>query len=167
MQIKYGNEVFQVNPGKNNRLKGEIDGQPYEIDVHKINENEYVVFYSGKRYRVLKSSEIPESGETALVVNGRKVSLEITSDKELLLRQLGVAGSTQQKAAELKAPMPGLVTRILVKEGQEVEKGTPLLAIEAMKMENVIKASAPGVVSSILVSQGRAVEKNEILIRFS
>lgn len=167
MQIKYGNKVYQVNPGKNNRTKGEIDGQPYEIDIHKINENEYVVFYNGRRFKVLKSSKIPESGETTLLVNGRKIELEITSDKELLLRQMGVGSSYQQKAAELKAPMPGLITRILVKEGQQVEKGTPLLAIEAMKMENIIKATAPGVVSSILVSQGKAVEKNEILIRFS
>lgn len=47
---------------------------------------------------------------------------------------------------EIKAPMPGLVLNVLVNVGDNVEKDTPLLILEAMKMENVIKAGSSAVV---------------------
>lgn len=166
MQIKYEDQIFEVKPGKNNRYKGEINGQPYELELKRIAENEYILHYKGKKYRILKPFQIPESGTGRLIVNGKDIELAITSDQELIMKQMGLGGGSSSKVSELKAPMPGLVTRILVAEGQAVSKGTPLLALEAMKMENVIKASAEGTVSAILVKQGDAVEKNQILIRF-
>jgi biotin carboxyl carrier protein len=47
---------------------------------------------------------------------------------------------TANKISEIKAPMPGLVIRILASEGDQVEKGGNLFVLEAMKMENVIKS---------------------------
>ncbi|GCD77281.1 hypothetical protein JCM31826_07630 [Thermaurantimonas aggregans] len=166
MQIKYADQVFDVKPGKNNRLKGEINGELYEIELKSVAENEYILHYKGRKYKVLKPFQIPESGSARIIINGKDVEFDITSDQELVMKQMGLGGGASSKVSELKAPMPGLVTRILVVEGQAVTKGTPLLALEAMKMENVIKASAEGTVSAILVKQGDAVEKNQILIRF-
>ena len=65
---------------------------------------------------------------------------------------------------EIHAPMPGLVLEINVSEGQEVEKGDPLLILEAMKMENVIKAPGNGIIKKIHVEKGNPVEKNELLV---
>jgi len=65
----------------------------------------------------------------------------------------------------IKAPMPGLVLRIQVEAGQQVEKGQALLVLEAMKMENVLKAPASGVVAEIKAVAGAAVEKGEVLIQ--
>ena len=56
--------------------------------------------------------------------------------------------------------------QVLVAQGDDVEEGTPLLVLEAMKMENVIKATAPGKVSSVPVSEGQAVEKGALLVGF-
>lgn len=166
MQIKYEDQVFDVKPGKNNRLKGEINGEPYEIELKRVAENEYVLHHKGRKHKIVKPFQIPESGTARLIINGKNIELDITSDQELVMKQMGLGGGASSKVSELKAPMPGLVTRILVAEGQSVSKGTPLLALEAMKMENVIKASAEGTVSAILVKQGDAVEKNQVLIRF-
>jgi biotin carboxyl carrier protein len=74
--------------------------------------------------------------------------------------------SSTAKIRNVKAPMPGLVLRIEVQPGQEVEKDTPLLILEAMKMENVIKSPGSGRVKSIPVQQGIAVEKSAVLIEF-
>lgn len=62
--------------------------------------------------------------------------------------------------------MPGKVLQVLVAQGDDVEEGTPLLVLEAMKMENVIKATAPGKVSSVPVGEGQAVEKGALLVGF-
>jgi biotin carboxyl carrier protein len=67
----------------------------------------------------------------------------------------------------MQAPMPGRVTAIHVQVGQEVEPGTPLLSLEAMKMENVLKAEGIGVVSEIAIQQGDVVDKGALLIAFS
>ena len=60
--------------------------------------------------------------------------------------------------------MPGLVLQILVEAGQTVQKGEPLLILEAMKMENVLKASGEGQVKSVNVQKGMAVDKGHLLL---
>ncbi len=70
------------------------------------------------------------------------------------------------KLGDLKSPMPGLVIKILVKEGDEIKKGDSLIVLEAMKMENMLKAQGDGIVKAIKVQPGNAVVKGEILISF-
>jgi biotin carboxyl carrier protein len=60
--------------------------------------------------------------------------------------------------------MPGRITSILVKEGELVEEGTPLLILEAMKMQNEFGSPIAGKVKSISVHEGATVKKDSILI---
>ena len=66
--------------------------------------------------------------------------------------------------APVKAPLPGVVTKILASEGQAVKKGETVLVLEAMKMENNITAEADGTVSGICVSAGDSVMEGTTLI---
>jgi biotin carboxyl carrier protein len=76
------------------------------------------------------------------------------------------AGSAQ-KVGDLKAPMPGLVVDIPVKEGDVVKKGDTLVILEAMKMENALKAVGDAVVKKINVKKGQAVDKNTLLVQMA
>ena len=78
-----------------------------------------------------------------------------------------MSGGPAKQIKDLKAPMPGLVLKVLVEESQMVEKDTPLMILEAMKMENVIKSPVGGKIAGIKVLQGKAVEKNEVLLSFA
>ena len=62
------------------------------------------------------------------------------------------------------SPMPGIVAKVLVKVGEEVNLGQPLIIIEAMKMENVINAPSDGVILELLSDEGSEVKKNQVLI---
>jgi biotin carboxyl carrier protein len=62
--------------------------------------------------------------------------------------------------------MPGLVLKILVKAGDGVTKGDPLLILESMKMENVLKAGQNGVIAEIGIKEGDSVEKSHVLLRY-
>jgi propionyl-CoA carboxylase alpha chain len=62
--------------------------------------------------------------------------------------------------------MPGLVVRIEVQVGDAVQAGQPVVAMEAMKMENELKAETAGVVRRIAVEPGTAVEKGTLLVEF-
>jgi 3-methylcrotonyl-CoA carboxylase alpha subunit len=66
----------------------------------------------------------------------------------------------------LAAPMPGKIIAVLVEAGAEVEKGTPLLILEAMKMEHTIKAPAGGTVKELLYGVGDQVEEGAELLAF-
>ena len=83
---------------------------------------------------------------------------------DALLSQLGMDKLMGNKNNHIKAPMPGLVLRIMAQEGDTVKKGDALLVLEAMKMENIIKADGEGKVKRINVSTQQAVEKNTLLI---
>lgn len=63
----------------------------------------------------------------------------------------------------VKAPIPGLITRVLVTVGQPVEAGQPLMMLEAMKMENEIRSPCAGTVSAVQAAPGQAVVRAEVL----
>ncbi len=67
-------------------------------------------------------------------------------------------------ATDVKAPMPGLVLRIDVAEGDQVAENDVLLVMEAMKMENQIFAPTAGVVKKILVKQGDQLMADDVLV---
>ena len=69
--------------------------------------------------------------------------------------------------SEIRALMPGRVTSILVKDKDAVELGTPLLLLEAMKMQNEITSPMKGRVRSIRVQEGTTVKKDEVLVEIA
>jgi pyruvate carboxylase subunit B len=60
--------------------------------------------------------------------------------------------------------MPGLVVRVNVKPGDQVEAGQPLVVMEAMKMENELRSTSAGIVKTIRIEPGAAVEKGAVLV---
>ena len=80
---------------------------------------------------------------------------------------LARAGSKNDSASDFTAQFPGKVRKILVQEGQRVEVNTPLLMIEAMKMEFAVKATNPGVVNKILVMEGQVLAPGAKLLDFT
>jgi 3-methylcrotonyl-CoA carboxylase alpha subunit len=76
-------------------------------------------------------------------------------------------GAASDSDAGLLAPMPGRVRRVFVEAGQAVERGTVLLALEAMKMEHAIRAPRDAVVLSVRVAEGDLVEAGAELVELS
>lgn len=145
-----------------------VDDQLLKWDASMIAEGTYHVL-SGKNgtegYRVEVMEVDPETKTYTLKVNGNLYVCEVADQYDLLLAELGLTMTAAVGAAVIKAPMPGLVLRIQVEAGQQVEKGQALIVLEAMKMENVLKAPASGIVAEIKAVAGAAVEKGEVLIQ--
>jgi propionyl-CoA carboxylase alpha chain len=62
--------------------------------------------------------------------------------------------------------MPGLVVKIAVSEGDEVQEGQALATVEAMKMENILKAERKGVVKAIKASAGASLRVDDVIMEF-
>ena len=65
----------------------------------------------------------------------------------------------------IKAPMPGLVVEVVVKEGESIKTGQPIVMIEAMKMENIIRAACDGIIEKIYVKKGDSVNLDQELVK--
>ncbi len=76
------------------------------------------------------------------------------------------AGASSDSASDFTAQFPGKVRKVMVKDGQSVELDTPLLMIEAMKMEFAIKATEAGIVKKILVKEGEQLSPGQKLLDF-
>lgn len=100
-------------------------------------------------------------------LGGRTFGIEVVDERQARVRALSTIGGAPAEAAALKAPMPGLVVQVAVREGEVVEAGTTVLIVEAMKMENELRAAGTAMATRILVGPGDAVDKGQVLVEFS
>lgn len=105
-------------------------------------------------------------GVWAVGLHGERHEAEVVDERTRHIRSLTGAGQKASGPTTLKAPMPGLVVRIAVEEGSKVEAGSPLVVLEAMKMENELRATGPAVVKGVKVKPGQPVEKGQVLVEF-
>ena len=100
----------------------------------------------------------------SLSINGNIYEVKLEDEYDQQVKKMGLLAVTTQKLNEVKAPMPGLIVDVMVKVGQEIVEGTPLLVLSAMKMENIILAQGEGVIKSIEIKKDDAVEKGQVII---
>ena len=152
----------------------EIDGHRFtcvadewrELDCIAIDDNHYHLLENGKRHLIEVMEFDLVSRSCLLKVDGEIKRATLIRDLDLQIERMGLNAVQETKLRSLEAPMPGLVSSIHVKHGDTVEKGSPLLILEAMKMENVITAPHTAINKTVLVQQGQAVEKGTALIEF-
>jgi len=156
----------------------------------RIGERSFEVDVDGERVRVggrelvatlvpvpggpLRRLILPDAVRTVALVrsregwtvhhHGRSWTAEVVDERTRSVERL--VGRPAHHAADgaVWAPMPGLVLRVEVTEGQQVAAGAGLVVLEAMKMENEIRAPVAGAVRRILVAKGEAVEKGTTLL---
>lgn len=130
------------------------------------NERFFKVFYQGRIFNGEIEHCDTEQNAMRVKINHRSFDIKRELPIHQLLKSMGLDKIAPKKLDILQAPMPGKVLTIQVSVGDEVEPGTSLLTLEAMKMENVIKAEGIGKVKSIEVETGKTVDKGAVLIRF-
>ncbi len=111
----------------------------------------------------------PGEGKGAwdILLDGRRFAADAVDERTRAIRAMTARSADAQGPRPVRAPMPGLVSRVQVEPGDAVQPGQGVVIIEAMKMENELKAEAAGVVSRILVAAGQAVEKGAVLVEFA
>ncbi|MBS1616569.1 MAG: acetyl-CoA carboxylase biotin carboxyl carrier protein subunit [Bacteroidetes bacterium] len=141
-----------------------INGHPASLDVVPSGTGVLSVLFRGVSYEALVENIDRKEKTLSIFINGHRYQVAIAEPMDLLLREMGFDAATNKKAEPIKAPMPGMVLRVLVAPGQQIEKGDAVLVLEAMKMENVLKAPAAATVKNIRVAERTAVGKGDVLI---
>ena len=143
-----------------------VDGKEQAFDIAKLHNGHYHVIANNKGYNAEIVQINTEEKTVTVKVNNHSYDVSIKDKYDELLQALGMDNLNSSKAADVKAPMPGLVLKVLTNTGDTIQKGDTLLVLEAMKMENNIKAAADGIVKGIKVKAGDKVDKNQILVQF-
>lgn len=144
-----------------------LNSKAVSWDQVNTGHGHFHVLMNHRSYRCEVVSADAAAKSFLIKVNGHLHQVAVKDRFDQLLQQLGIDKTAVHKARVIKAPMPGLVLKILVNEQQTLNEGDSVLILEAMKMENVIKSPGAGVVKSIRVKEKDAVEKNHILIELA
>ena len=146
--------------------KVELEGKPVSLDLSQLGPHKYHLLINYKSYNLEVVSHNKKSGEIAVKVNNRVVSVVVKTALDELLNKMGLSTNNVGHTKDIAAPMPGLILDVVVNEGDEVEKGDKLLVLEAMKMENIIKSPGTGKIKSIVINKGDSVDSGQKLIHF-
>lgn len=106
--------------------------------------------------------EVAFLGADRVSVDGQEVRLTLDDERAIAAGAAGGRGASGRQ--ELRAPMPGLLKRVHVREGSAVSAGDALVTLEAMKMENELRAAHAGTVAQVAVAEGTKVESGALLV---
>ncbi len=166
LQISTGPDRFwEVDYRATDDLR--LNGQAFAWDVATGGPGRFQVLHGGRSYDAEVVSADYVTKQFVLKINGQRIELQAKDRFDQLLERLGLSNATAVQVNELKAPMPGLIVDVRVQPGQAVQKGDPLLVLEAMKMENILKAPTDGTITSIKVALRTNVTKGQVLVQFA
>ena len=113
---------------------------------------------------VMKVAKI--SGGFAVRTRGAALKVHVRTPRQAELARLMPEKLPPDTSRLLLCPMPGLIVKIDVAEGDEVQEGQPLCTVEAMKMENILRAERKGVVARITCAPGDSLAVDEVIMEF-
>ncbi len=133
------------------RYRVKVNGKEYIVEVEEMS--------SDSREKERKVEDVPVTKELVKVASS--ASTPPVSERPKFIEE-EPASSEGEKV--VKAPMAGIIVRVLVSVGEEVKPGQGLLIFEAMKMENELRSEYAGKVKEILVKEGDAIETGQKLV---
>jgi biotin carboxyl carrier protein len=147
------------------KFEAEIGGKKFKVEILNLSKNEITLSIDGKVFNFSFSFD----GETINLVDSiSDYECRVLNKFQELIDSYRSTYLDKEKSEKiLKSPMPGLITKILVKPGMKIKIGDKLLILEAMKMENEIRSDVEGMIEAILVNEGEAVEKGAELLKIS
>jgi glutaconyl-CoA/methylmalonyl-CoA decarboxylase subunit gamma len=136
-----------------------INGNEYDVEIKSVEDNVAEVEVNGLVYsvefdRTLQSTKTPKLVRTEAVP-----STDITRTEQKTSSPAAPKG-----VGYVKSPLPGTILDVFVNIGDTVKVGDKLVALEAMKMENMINSDKDGRIVSINVSKGKSVMEGDILV---
>jgi biotin carboxyl carrier protein len=152
--------VIEVTP-RENGYRVAIGDREMDLDAVHLQGFAVSLIAGTRSYRC--DIDPGKNGQLGVLVGEAVYPLEILDERRLRMRR--AAGKfTLEGPQRVDAPMPGKITRVLVKVGEEVQEGQGLVVVEAMKMENELKSPKAGKVTELHAVEGAAVESGAKLV---
>ena len=142
-------------------VAAEIDGRRYEVEAHTPHPGLYLLLADGHVFQCRVDHPEAKHEPLDVTIGNRVYAITLTDPKRF--RSAQSSGGHTNGTAQIVAPMPGKVVRVLVEAGASVEAGTGIIVVEAMKMQNEMKSPKAGKVTTINVAAGATVNAGDVL----
>lgn len=139
-------------------VRARIEDRDYELNIREVEPG---VFWFNSDGQSIEVTVVANRDGYEVRVGNRRVDLELLDGRSALRRS---NQPNHDGIAELLAPMPGKVVKILVEEGDSVEANQALLVIEAMKMQNEMRSPKAGTIGALGVREGVIVNAGDLLL---
>ena len=154
LQFNIDQEIYKLEIDfKDGKYLVKLGDKQYNVDSQSISENCLSLLVDGKAYTVFIAED---EGKKYISLQGEQFCIE--EAKAETEAKFSAESATLKGVPTISSPMPGKVVKILVGEGDKVEKGQGLVIVEAMKMENEIRSASAGVVKKINFKEGDLVD---------
>jgi biotin carboxyl carrier protein len=164
IKVKDRKAKIEVLEQKGSVYRVKIDDKEYELDVEKVEEGGYSVIYEGKSVNM---DLMEEDAANKYHVNTGNENFDVEIIDAASKYRTTTGGELEGGDNFISSPMPGKVAKILVEEGDKVEKGDTVIIISAMKMESEYKSMFAGVIKKIFVNEGDTTEAHASLIEIT
>jgi pyruvate carboxylase len=148
---------------------GNVSAIPTPVFFYGLKPNEEIIINISKGKNIivkfLYKTEPDEKGiiNVYFKLNGQTRSVEI---KDISIKLEENQNKKAISAKEVGSPLPGLLSKIWVKEGDSVKENQPLFTIEAMKMENTVLAISSGVINAVFLKENTLVDINDLIVEY-
>ncbi len=162
-EVTLGERVLSVTlRTEDSRLYARVgEGEERLVELTTVRNTLRAVAFGPERLELLAE----RSGDGVLIaLNGLQYRATVADAARQRLVRLAGGGQSQHQRRELKAPMPGLVVKVLCEPGSEVQPAQPLVVLQAMKMENELSLPQAGTVKSVSVQPGQTVDQGQTLV---
>ncbi len=160
--VNSANSEFEIDLNDNLENRILVNDNEYQYDLLELGGRRYSLLLNNKSYTL---HHIRNETNHHLQVDNNHFILAVEDEHQRKIKKLFKNVTAVPQIQIIKAPIPGLVIKIIAQEGCVVEAGAPLLILEAMKMENIIKATCACRVNEIAVKEKQTVEINQPLLK--
>jgi pyruvate carboxylase subunit B len=161
--VTVGDRTYVVEVGPEGTR---VDGNPVDVDFEHIDGSPVrSLMLDGTSHRLVARRTAAEQWD--LHLRGRRMRAQVVDERTRMIREMTGATGGPAGPSPIVAPMPGLVVRVEVSEGDSVTAGQGIVIVEAMKMENELVTEADAVVTRVHVTEGQAVEKDQLLVELA
>ncbi len=161
MILRYLDKKYKIETSQkySSILKAKIDGREDVLRIAKNDEdNNYLPLGNDSEYYAYAAKD---DKHIYVMYEGVQYIFDIMPDEAFFIDESEVNDDSHE---HIKSPMPGSIVKILVKEGELINEGTPLMIIEAMKMETKLHSSISGTVEKIKCKEGEQVDSDITLM---
>ena len=174
--IWQNHKLWRVNLNSSYTVKLEYLNETIQVEFTQ-EQNTYLAKFQDQTFEI--SGELADKNTLSLLINGKQIKQTFNQNQDGLtlyqnsqsfifgyIKQNFAAADTQDNEANLKAPMPGVITQVLVEKNATVKKDDVLITLEAMKIEYSIRAPRDGVISQAYFQVGDQVKAGDELVEF-
>lgn len=159
MKLKAGAIEYEVEiiSRDGDTIHARVDGREVSAMLGQLGDASAILSVGERRFRILGARR----KDAILVAVGPRTFDFVPAESGARRARSGLA------ASEVTAPMPGKVLKVLVKDGDRVSAGQPLVVIEAMKMETALAAESDAMVKRVRVAPGDNIDHGAVLVELS